>query len=230
VIGPDVHADMPRRTEPKEPRTLIVADDHPLFRRGVMQTLSQSTEFRVVGEAENGGQALEMLETLRPDLALVDISMPDMDGLRLIRTAIARGIRCSFVILTMFRDDEYFTEAMDLGVMGYILKDGASDEVISCLRTVASGKHYVSPVMSELLVLRARGAGKAPAGSLASLSPTEHRIVKMIAEGKTSKEIGDELNISVHTVNNHRAHICEKLRLEGPNRLLQFAIEHKSVL
>jgi DNA-binding NarL/FixJ family response regulator len=130
----------------------------------------------------------------------------------------------------MFRDDEYFVEAMELGVMGYLLKDGATDEVIACLRAVARGKHYVSPAMSDLLVLRAKGSAKDPAGSLNSLTPTERRIIRMIAEGKTSKDIAENLNVSFHTVNNHRAHICEKLHLEGPNRLLQFALEHKSIL
>ena len=121
---------------------------------------SQAEEFEVVGEADNGEQALDMLDRLRPDLALVDISMPVMDGLRLVRTARARGSTCAFVILTMFKDDEYFVEAMDLGVMGYLLKDGATDEVLACLRTVARGKHYVSPAMTDLLVLRSKGPGR----------------------------------------------------------------------
>ena len=211
-------------------KTLIVADDHPLFRRGVMIAISQAEEFEVVGEADNGEQALDMLDRLRPDLALVDINMPVMDGLRLVRAARARGSTCAFVILTMFKDDEYFVEAMDLGVMGYLLKDGATDEVLACLRTVARGKHYVSPAMTDLLVLRSKGPGKGSAGSVNSLTPTEHRILRMIADGKTSKEIAQDLNVSFHTVNNHRAHICEKLHLEGPNRLLQFALEHKSIL
>jgi DNA-binding NarL/FixJ family response regulator len=211
-------------------KTIVVADDHPLFRRGVTTTISQAEEFQVIGEADDGEQALDMLDRLRPDLALVDISMPVMDGLRLVRAARARGVTCAFVILTMFRDDEYFVEAMELGVMGYLLKDGATDEVIACLRAVARGKHYVSPAMSDLLVLRAKGSAKDPAGSLNSLTPTERRIIRMIAEGKTSKDIAENLNVSFHTVNNHRAHICEKLHLEGPNRLLQFALEHKSIL
>ena len=210
--------------------TLIVADDHPLFRRGVILTISQEEEFRVVGEAENGEQALEMLERLRPDIALVDVSMPGMDGLHLIRSAGARGLKCAFVVLTMFRDDEYFAEAMDLGVKGYLLKDGTTEEVVACLKAVVRGRHYVSPAMSELLVLRAKGQTKGPVGSLARLSPTERRILRMIAEGNTSKGIAEELGISHHTVNNHRAHISEKLQLEGPNRLLQFAVEHKSLL
>lgn len=211
-------------------KTLVVADDHPLFRRGVIATISQAEEFQVIGEADDGERALDMLDMLRPDLALVDISMPVMDGLRLVRAARARGLTCSFIILTMFRDDEYFLEAMDLGVMGYLLKDGATDEVLACLRAVVRGKHYVSPAMTDILLLRTRGAATDPAGTLKSLTPTERRILRLIAEGKTSKEIAEDLNVSFHTVNNHRAHICEKLHLEGPNRLLQFALEHKSIL
>ena len=211
-------------------KTVIIADDHPLFRRGVILTISQAEEFQIVGEAENGEQALELLDHLRPDIALIDISMPGMDGLHLIRAARARNIKCSFVVLTMFRDNEYFVEAMNLGVMGYLLKDGATDEVLACLRAVERGRHYVSPAMSDLLIYRARDQGNNIESPFGKLSPTERRITRMIAEGKTSKEIAESLNISFHTVNNHRAHICEKLQLEGPNRLLQFALEHKSLL
>lgn len=211
-------------------KTVVLADDHPIFRQGLIQVLRGTEEFHLVGEADNGEQALELLDRLHPDIALVDISMPVMDGLRLVRAARVRSLSPAFIILTMFKDDEYFKEAMDLGVMGYLLKDSATSDLLECLRTVARGRHYISPAMSELLVLRSSGAGKDLPGSLAHLSPTERRILRMIADGKTSKEIADELTISFHTVNNHRAHICEKLHLEGPNKLLQFALEHKALL
>jgi DNA-binding NarL/FixJ family response regulator len=211
-------------------KTVVIADDHPIFRQGLAQILNDAGEFHLVGEADNGLQALELLDELQPDIALVDINMPLMDGLKLVRTAMTRSLAPAFVILTMFKDDEYFREAMDLGVMGYLLKDSATSDLLECLRTVAKGRHYISPTMSELLVLRSSGIGKDAPGSLTHLSPTERRILRMIADGKTSKEIADELSISFHTVNNHRAHICEKLRLEGPNKLLQFAMEHKTIL
>jgi DNA-binding NarL/FixJ family response regulator len=210
--------------------SLIIADDHPIFRRGLTQVLKDAEEFRLVGEADNGLQALELLDSIRPDIALVDINMPLMDGLQLVRTARARSLSPAFVILTMFKDDEYFREAMDLGVMGYLLKDSAASDLVECLRAVARGRHYICPAMSELLVLRSAGSGNEAPGTLGHLSPTERRVLRMIADGKTSKEIADELSISFHTVNNHRAHICEKLHLEGPNRLLQFALEHKGMM
>lgn len=211
-------------------KTVIIADDHPIFRQGLTQILKETSEFLVVGEANNGLEALELLDSLHPDIALVDINMPSMDGLQLVRAAAARSEPSVFVILTMFKDDEYFKEAMDLGVMGYLLKDSATSDLLECLRTVARGRHYISPVMSELLVLGSHGSTREHQGSLAHLSPTERRILRLIAEGKTSKEIADDLSISFHTVNNHRAHICEKLHLEGPNKLLQFAMEHKTML
>ena len=211
-------------------KTVLIADDHPIFRQGLAQVLNDTEEFHLVGEANNGLQALELLDALQPDIALVDINMPLMDGLKLVRTATARSLSPAFVILTMFKDDEYFREAMDLGVMGYLLKDSATSDLLECLRTVAKGRHYIAPTMSELLVLRSSGTSKDAPGSLAHLSPTERRILRMIADGKTSKEIADELSVSFHTVNNHRAHICEKLHLEGPNKLLQFAMEHKAML
>jgi DNA-binding NarL/FixJ family response regulator len=210
--------------------TVIIADDHPIFRQGLAQILNEVKDFQLVGEADNGALALELLDSLHPDIALVDINMPVMDGLQVVRAATARSLATTFVILTMFKDSEYFSEAMDLGVRGYLLKDSASSDLLVCLRTVARGKHYICPAMSELLVLRSSGPGKDTPGSLAHLSPTERRILHLISEGKTSKEIADELSISFHTVNNHRAHICEKLHLEGPNKLLQFALEHKMLL
>ena len=211
---------------------IIIADDHPVFRQGLVAVIRNADDFDIVGEAEDGKKALELLETLHPVIAVLDIGMPLMDGLEVIRTANARAWDGAFVVLTMFKEEEYFREAMDLGVKGYLLKESASGELLSCLRAVAGGRHYISPVFSDSMLIRhgGRATEEGPSNSVMKLSPTERRILRRVAENKTSKEIAEELHISFRTVNNHRAHICEKLGLEGPHRLLQFALEHKSLL
>ena len=136
------------------------------------------------------------------------------------------------IILTLYKDDKYFNAAMDIGVKGYILKDSISTELLESLRAVSGGKHYISPVISDLLIDRKTRlqslARSMP--SLNELTPSERNILKLLAENKTSKEIANDLFISVRTVENHRTHICNKLGIKGHNKLLQFAIEHRSAL
>jgi DNA-binding NarL/FixJ family response regulator len=211
---------------------IIVADDHPIFRQGLIKSIREAGGFEVVGEAPDGRQALDLLDRLRPEIAVVDIAMPVMDGLALVRTAHARSLECRFVMLTMYREVEYFKEALELGVMGYLLKESTSDDLIQCLRFVARGKRFVSPALSDFLVsasilLPNRSEGH---NLFQNLTPSERRILRLIAQNKTSKEIADSLNISFRTVQAHRTHICKKLQLGGHNRLLQFAMEHKTLL
>ncbi len=212
--------------------TIIVADDHPIFRQGLIRSIHEAGGFVVVGEAAEGNQALGMIEELRPDIAVVDIAMPVMDGLSLMRAAIARSLECAFVVMTMYREEEYFKEALELGVRGYLLKESAAGDLIQCLRFVAKGRRFVSPVMSDYLVSASMLVPKSAPyrNPLQALSPGERRVLRLIAENKTSKEIADALKISFRTVQTHRTHICKKLQLEGFNRLLQFAIEHKALL
>jgi DNA-binding NarL/FixJ family response regulator len=213
-------------------KRVLVADDHPIFRQGLVRAIQETAEFEVIGEAADGRRALDLLGQLRPDMAVVDIAMPVMDGLDVIRGAGAQSLGCDFIIMTMYREEEYFREALDLGVRGYLLKESAAGDLIQCLRAVAGGKHYVCPAMSEYLILASTGdrLGARSANPLESLSRTERRVLRLIADNRTSREIADELHISFRTVQNHRAHMCEKLRLEGFNKLLQFALEHKSLL
>jgi DNA-binding NarL/FixJ family response regulator len=211
---------------------LVIADDHPIFRQGLVAVINQSAHFEVVGEADNGTAVLTLLDSLKPSIVIIDISMPGMDGLEVIRRAQARSFTGQFVVLTMYKDEEYFREATTLGVRGYLLKDSASNELVNCLTAVLSGRCYFSAFFSDYLIQKPKqeSALEDPISSLQKLSATERRILRMIAENRTSKEIADDLNLSFRTVQNHRSHMCEKLKLEGYNRLLQFAIEHKSVL
>lgn len=213
-------------------KKIIIADDHPIFRNGLKNLLQSSTEFEVVGEAGDGFETLMQIEEKHPDIVVIDIAMPGMDGLRVIKESKHRSYGGDFVVLTMYKEEEYFREAMDLGAMGYILKESAAADLLGCLRSIAQGKFFVSPAVSDYLIRRSaqHDAFSQQFPSLRMLTPMEMRVLKIMAAGQRSKDIGKELNISERTVQNHRAHICAKLGLEGHNKLLQFALEHKSLL
>jgi len=211
---------------------LIIADDHPIFREGLVRTVQRQPDIVVVGQAEDGGEALRLISELHPEAAIVDLSMPVMDGLEVARRVHQSALPTEMVILTMYRDAVYFTTALDRGVRGYVLKDGAAAEIVSCLTAVMDGRSYVSPAIAGLLAERQRSEGLSPhARALRDkLSPAELCILKMVAENRTNKEIAEKLFVSVRTVENHRMHMCQKLELKGPHALLQFALEHKEPL
>lgn len=173
-----------------------------------------------------------MITELHPDLVVLDVSMPVMDGLEVARRAHLMALPSEIVILTMYKDAKYFNTALDLGVRGYVVKDSAAIELILCLKAVSGGQYYVSPSVASLLVERhrRRKGTQATLGLHERLTPAETNVLKLVAENKTSREIGDILFVSVRTVENHRAHICSKLDLKGHNALLQYALEHRSSL
>ncbi len=158
--------------------------------------------------------------------------MPGSSGIEIVRTGRRENWSTEFIILTMYTDEGYFNEAMDQGVNGYLLKECVPTELVGAVRAVASGRHYISPGISDALIERKTRMEsllkKMP--SIIDLTPSEKRILRLLAENKTSNEIAEQLHISIRTVQNHRAHICRKLGIRGHNRLLQFAIENKSYL
>jgi DNA-binding NarL/FixJ family response regulator len=211
---------------------IVIADDHPIFREGLRKVIEKDSSLKVVGEAEDGVAALERIQECGPEIAILDIDMPHQDGF-----AVARSIReqrqpVSVIFLTMHKDEMHFNEALDLGVRGYLIKDNAAADVVNCIRAVAAGQNYISPALSTFLLNRGRRAttfGKQQPG-LSELTATESRILVLLAEYKTSKEIAAELCVSVRTIENHRANICTKLELHGTHALVKFAIQHKSEL
>lgn len=212
--------------------TIVIADDHPVFRAGLRQIISADPNFTVLAEAGDGRAALEAISREKPSIALLDFDLPELNGLEIARAMQRASSPAQVVILTMHNVEALFNEALDAGVSGYLLKDNAVVDVLGCLRAVAAGGVYISPAMSSYLVRRTRNGSallKAQPG-LANLTPTERRVLSLIATNKTSKEIGRELFISYRTVETHRSNICEKLGLRGSNKLLQFAIEHRSEL
>jgi DNA-binding NarL/FixJ family response regulator len=210
--------------------TVLIADDHPIFRKGLRQIIESEAGINVLAEADDGAQAYERIRELRPSVLLLDVNMPGMDGFELARKIRDSNIPVQIVFLTMYKDEEMFNQAMDLGARGYVLKGSALTDIVDCLRAVSSGHHYISPALSSFLLdRRDRAASFAKSKpTIRDLTPTELRILRLIADSKTSKEIAAEMFISHRTVENHRANICSKLDLHGSNALVKFAIEHKS--
>ena len=207
---------------------IIVADDHPIFRQGLIQVIEKEFGFRVVADADNGKDALELIENHLPDVAVLDLDMPEIDGFGIASEIQKLNLPVKIVILTMHKDELHFNQAIDLGVSGYVIKDGAAHEVINCIKTVKSGQAYFSPVLSSFLLNRGRRAANAQTQfGLGDLTPTERRVLFLLSELKTSREIAAELSISPRTVDNHRANICSKLDLQGSHALTKFALQHK---
>jgi DNA-binding NarL/FixJ family response regulator len=211
---------------------ILIVDDHPIFRRGLRQVIETDARLKVLAEAENGLAALDLIESLSPDVVVADVNMPLMSGLELARRVRGKNLPAALVFLTMHNDETMFNAAMDLNVKGYVLKDNAITDITECIKTVAAGKRYVTSTLTEYLFNRSRknsGLGE-QTGGLNLLTKAERRVLKMIAEEKTSKEIGEILFIHPRTVDNHRTNICSKLNLHGTNALLRFALTHKTEL
>jgi DNA-binding NarL/FixJ family response regulator len=211
---------------------IIIADDHPIFRRGLRAMIETEAHLNVVAEAADGDAALALICEHEPDVAVLDLDMPGQDGFAVARGVAARNLAVAIVILTMHDSEPLFNTALDLGVRGFVLKDSALPEIIDCIRAVASGRNYISPALSTYLVNRA-GSGDALARTspgIHDLTPAERNILRLIAAEKTSRQIADELHISPRTVDRHRANICDKLDLRGAHALIRFALTHKSEL
>jgi len=210
---------------------IVMADDHPIVRQGLRQMIETDKNLSIVAEAGDGQTALDLIETHQPDVAVVDIDMPGMDGFAVVRGLQKKRINVEIVFLTMHSEEEIFQAAMDLGVKGYVLKDSAVTDIVSSIKAVAAGRPYLSPELSALLLKRRRADKldlKQP--GLHDLSPTEQRILRLIAEDKTSKEIAAALFISPRTVETHRANMSRKLNLHGSLALVKFAVTHKAEL
>ena len=211
---------------------VVIADDHPVVRRGLRQTIEGDPILKVLAEAGDGQAALAQIRELKPAIAVLDVDMPQLDGLGVAREIRKKRLPVEIVFLTIHDEEDLFHAAMDLGSKGYLLKDSALTEIVQALRAVAEGNYYVTPSLTAYLVRR-RSRAEAFASKqpgFGALTPTERRILAMVAEGKSSKSIAKELFIHYRTVENHRTNICQKLGLEGHNALFKFALQHKSSL
>jgi DNA-binding NarL/FixJ family response regulator len=211
---------------------VFVVDDHPFFRQGVRQAIESDPRLVVVGEAGDGTEALAKIKTLKPQVAVVDLDLPGTDGLELTRALQKLHPPIPTIILTMHKEERMVIGALDSGAKGYILKDNALHEALGAILAVAKGEFYVTPSLTGFLIKRSQRAEalQAERPGLATLTYMERRVLKLIAQNKTSREIGEELFISPRTADTHRNNICAKLGLRGSHKLLQFAILHQSEL
>jgi len=212
--------------------TIVIADDHPVFRQGLRQIIELEPGLEVLGEAGDGVEALRMIQERKPDVAILDVNMPRMKGFDVARELQRLELSTGIIILTMHDDESMFNEALNSGARGYLLKDSAVVDIVNSIRMVAAGQHYISPAISNYLVNRAsrREALGQEAPALKDLTPTELRVLRLIAQRKTSKEVAEQLFVSYSTVENHRHSICQKLNIHSKNGLMMFALEHRSEL
>jgi len=201
--------------------TIITADDHPLLLKGLNDFLIEK-KYNLIGSGNDGKEAYNLILKESPDIAIIDIQMPFMSGLDVAKKCKETGVSTKIVLITLHKERELYERAQDLNIFGYILKEFALEEIENCIKTVTSGKHYFSPKIIELL------AEEFPEdGTLVNLTPSEKKILKLIAKDKTNKEIASLLFISYRTVEKHRSNIITKLKLEPKtNSLLIWAKEH----
>jgi DNA-binding NarL/FixJ family response regulator len=211
---------------------IVIADDHPVFLQGLRQIIELEPGLEVVGEAGDGNSALETIKSYRPGIVILDIEMPRLDGLAVARLLRDQRVPLEIILLTVHREESLLSHALELGVKGYVLKDSAVTDIVSCISAVSRGEYYTSPALTTYLVNRSRIAER-PRGSrpgLLDLTPTERHVLRLIADYKTSREIAEDLGISRRTVETHRTNICQKLEIHGSHALMKFALEHKTRL
>lgn len=211
---------------------IVIADDHPIFRKGLRGTIETDPTLKIIAEAEDGAEALELIQTLKPEIAILDMEMPHKDGFEVIQEIQEKKLPVLVIFLTMYKDERFFNAAMNRGAKGYVLKESAVNDIITGIKAVASGQHFISPLLSTYLLNRHQRTASLAVQKpgLSNLTPAEREVLRLIAANKTSKQIAGELFIAVRTVEKHRANISEKLELRGSHALLNFALEHKSEL
>lgn len=205
---------------------ILLADDHIVMRTGLRALLERQPNLEVVGESENGREAIELVSSLRPDVVVMDVGMPVLNGIEATKTIVTQHPTVAVVILSMYVDESYIMRALKAGARGYLLKDSAPADLISAIQAVSQNKSFFSPNVSRILaedyvrVLKQKGA----VDSYDLLTSREREILQLIAEGKANKEVATALNISPYTVETHRSHILEKLNLHNPAELILYAV------
>ncbi|NLI78302.1 MAG: response regulator transcription factor [Candidatus Riflebacteria bacterium] len=204
---------------------IVLADDHSIFREGLKSLLAQKPEWKVVGEARNGVELLALVGAVECDLVVLDIAMPEMDGLQALRELRLRHPQIKVLVVSMLDDYPHFAHAKTCGASGYLSKSDAGDELLRAIERVMTGRPYVSPSVSSLLAERQLNLLESEGTpSLEILTKRERQVLGWIARGMTNKKIAAELGLSIHTVENHRAHLMEKLGMKNTVALIRFAI------
>jgi DNA-binding NarL/FixJ family response regulator len=209
----------------KEESRIVIAEDHTILREGLRSLLSSEPELRVVGEAKDGREAIRRVEQLEPDLILMDLSMPRMNGVEAIREIKNRIPETKVLALTVHKAEEFVLEVLQAGADGYILKDASAEELVMAIRSVLGGQRYLSPAVSQMVIEGYLAGRKTCESPWDTLTKREREILKLIAEGHKNKEIADYLCISVKTVEKHRANLMKKLDLHSAAALTAYAME-----
>ncbi|MGH9372910.1 MAG: response regulator [Vicinamibacterales bacterium] len=210
--------------------SIVVAEDHPFLRDGLRCALEKAPSVRLVGEAADGEAALHQIRSLRPDVAILDIGLPKMDGVALVRRIREERLPVEVVFLTICDDEAIFEEALELGVRGYLLKDCTESELLRCIAAVTAGQHYTSPSMTTYMANRIRRTERFARDTpgLHLLTSQERAILRRIGNGQSSKDIALDMRIAPKTVDAHRASICNKLEIHGQYVLTRFAARHRT--
>lgn len=207
---------------------VAVVDDHPMFRQGIKLALSEADDIVIAGEASSGPEALDWLRANSCDVVTLDISMPVLDGLEVLKQMRYEGIRTPVIMLSIHPEEQYAVRTLKAGANGYLSKTSVPDELVASVREVAAGGQYITAAIARKMVSDMQGA----AGRLAPherLSDREYRVLCLLGEGKTVSEIGAELNISVKTVSTHRARILEKMGQESNAQLMRYSLDYHLV-
>ena len=200
---------------------ILLADDHSLVRQGFSMILEAQADMQIVGQAGNGREAVDLAAKLRPDVVVMDVAMPELNGIEATRRIIEASPRIRVLALSMHKDSVYVREVLRAGARGYLLKDSGDADLVAAVRAVAQGDGYLSPRVSDSVLSDYRRHVTDP---LDLLSSREREVLQMIAEGKTNKEIANSLNLSVYTVEAHRGRVMEKLNLHSTSELVRFAL------
>jgi len=200
---------------------ILLADDHSMVRQGFRRILEAQADFEIVGEASDGREAIALAEQLRPDIVVMDVAMPGLNGIEATRRIVESSPRTKVLALSMHRDNVYVREILRAGARGYLLKDAFDADLVAAVRAVARGDGYIAPAVADSVLSDYRQHVSDP---LDLLTAREREVLQLIAEGKTNKEIAALLNLSVYTVDAHRGRIMEKLNLHSAGELVRFAV------
>jgi len=212
------------------PIKCIVVDDHTLFREGLRRLLESETDFQVVGEASDAIQALQKVREVHPDVVLMDIGMPGMSSFEAARLIEKNSPGTRLIFLTMYEDEEYLLQSLDVGAAGYVLKDAPAPKLINAVREVHQGRKYLSPqVLGKVVAFRSQLQGSHGQARSSTLTPREREVLKMIAEGNSVKEIASLLGLSIKTVEAHKFNLMRKLKIHNKAQLVTYAIRRKIV-
>ena len=212
--------------------TILIADDHPLVLSGVRRELEDIEEFEIIAQSGNGGEALNLISNMHPDIAILDFQMPGLNGIEIAKSLREQNSKTKVILLTMHNEKQIFFKALEVGIEGYLLKDDAVLDIVEAVRSVVAGREFVSKNLTGLMLEKLKGQGVSDKnGNLISeLTATEKQVLSLIAELSTNEEISDQLFISRRTVENYKVNLAKKLELGGARDLLKFSIENKKYL